>query len=290
MPFTIHNLKLPFLKISKSPKAGRSFVWHAGPWQYNTRTGQHTLKLSRSVKYSSRNRTQRAAAKRKRAAARATERAGWDTYFAAKGNGAPTPPPPRPARKNTKKKPTPKKRTTAPTRTRQAATPPATAPTTATPSRPAPTPTPTPAAPITTAPAPKPAKPAPAAAPARPTRIKHVASGNDRIDSQIGQRIERQVGSVEYVGPGDDVPPGGQRTSQHHFGHGHVTMIATGNATVGEQNGFVYGDRAAGNGYHDPAQQCWQTTADGSPCQRLGTCPPGTHHPRRRTTGQKGKR
>jgi hypothetical protein len=82
MPFTIRSLRLPFVKISQSPKAGRSFTWHAGPWKYDTRTGQHTLKLPGTVTYKSRTRTQKKAAARQRATRRAAERAAWDAHFA----------------------------------------------------------------------------------------------------------------------------------------------------------------------------------------------------------------
>jgi hypothetical protein len=90
MPFTIRSLRLPFVKISNSPKAGRSFTWHAGPWQYNSRTGQHTLKLPGTLTYTSRTRPQKKAAATQRATRKSTERAAWDAHF--RGT-APTPTP-----------------------------------------------------------------------------------------------------------------------------------------------------------------------------------------------------
>jgi hypothetical protein len=91
---------LPFLRIKQSRKTRqRSAVWHVGPWQYDTGTGRHKVKLTRKVRWESRTRAQRATAKKARAARRAEERAGWDRYFATRDSAAPVPPPTRTTRR-----------------------------------------------------------------------------------------------------------------------------------------------------------------------------------------------
>lgn len=297
MPFTIHNLKLPFVRITtrtvtQLPVAGQpipkrpvttthTWAWHVGPWQYNTRTGQHTVKLSRTVRYVSRNRTQKAAAAKKRAERRTTERAGWDTYFAGKAGGVPAPPPPRAK----KRKAATKKRAASPARSRTATTQrvagtPAMMRMPAKPAMPkaAPTPTPPPQ------PAPTSKKPsAGAGGPRVQTGAQHAASGHERVTVQAG-RIT--------VNSGEN-PPEGPKSTKRSRSNDPAHRVIMNNApgvTVGQQVGVSHGDYTIFMDGSGPAGQCGQTTADGSPCERLGTCPPGTHHPRRRSTGKKGKR
>jgi hypothetical protein len=126
------------------------------------------------------------------------------------------------------------------------------------------------------------------------TGRRFVASGNDRIASQIGERIEMQVGHVSHMNSNDDPPTGGnpssRRTPEGPLGSARITMNNAPGVRIGQQVGVYHGDLSVFMDRPDPAGQCGQTTADGTPCERLGTCPPGTHHPRRRSTGKKGKR
>ena len=102
MPFMIQGLRLPFVKVSTTPKTGRTMVWHAGPWQYNARTGQHSLKLGKKVTYTSRTRKAKAAAKKAKALKRDAERQQWDEHFASRATGANPASPP--AKRSTAKK------------------------------------------------------------------------------------------------------------------------------------------------------------------------------------------
>jgi hypothetical protein len=113
---------LPFLRIKQSKKTRqRSAVWHVGPWQYDTATGRHKVKLGRKLRWESRTRAQRAAAKKTREARRAAERAAWDRFFATKDSAAPAPAPTRTVRTSANRGATAAKssygrRRTAPTR------------------------------------------------------------------------------------------------------------------------------------------------------------------------------
>jgi hypothetical protein len=92
---------LPFLRIKQSKKTRqRSAVWHAGPWQFDTATGRHKVKLTRTVRWESRTRAQRAAAKKARKLRRAATSAAWDRYFATRDSASPAPPPGRVQRRS----------------------------------------------------------------------------------------------------------------------------------------------------------------------------------------------
>jgi hypothetical protein len=98
MPFTFHNLKLPFVRVTtrtvtELPVAGqpipkrpvttaRTWAWHVGPWSYNSRTGKKVVTFGKSVRWESKTAAQRSKRKKSgrytaaeaEALARATER------------------------------------------------------------------------------------------------------------------------------------------------------------------------------------------------------------------------
>lgn len=56
MPLALrHSINLPFVRINR----GGSVTFHLGPWSYNTRHRQHTVKVSKRVKYRTKSTTQR---------------------------------------------------------------------------------------------------------------------------------------------------------------------------------------------------------------------------------------
>lgn len=122
MGFKFKSLRLPFVRIttrtvtqlrvagqpvSKRPvTTTHTWAWHVGPWQYNSRTGAHTLTLGKRVKYVTKTRSQKATAAKAKAKQRVAERAAWDKQIAA-SNGRPDPATTKPAstRPHTKGRP-----------------------------------------------------------------------------------------------------------------------------------------------------------------------------------------
>lgn len=59
MGFKFRTVRLPFLRI-RDGKAGRTLTWHLGAWSYNSRTGQHAIKLGKNVRWETKTAAQRA--------------------------------------------------------------------------------------------------------------------------------------------------------------------------------------------------------------------------------------
>jgi hypothetical protein len=53
------TLRLPFVRI-RDGKSGRTLTWHLGAWSYNKRTGKHTVKLGKNVRWESKSTAKRA--------------------------------------------------------------------------------------------------------------------------------------------------------------------------------------------------------------------------------------